>query len=96
MTNGPGQSGGGARSRRAPKPTPLGLMVLSLLAYFDYQDERIIRLVEHLLGQQMPDGGWNCQSYQGATHSSFHTTITVLEGLREYEKRQPDPRLTDD
>jgi hypothetical protein len=52
-------------------------------------------LVEHLLGQQMADGGWNCQSYQGATHSSFHTTISVLEGLREYEKHQPDPRLTD-
>jgi hypothetical protein len=32
----------------------------------------------------MLDGGWNCQSYRGATHSSFHTTISVLEGLYEY------------
>lgn len=68
-------------------------MVLSILAYFNYQDERAAGLVEHLLGQQMADGGWNCQSYQGATHSSFHTTISVLEGLREYEKGRPDPRL---
>jgi hypothetical protein len=43
----------------------------------------------------MPDGGWNCQSYRGATHSSFHTTINVLEGLREVEKRRPSQALTD-
>lgn len=64
-------------------------MILSLLAYFQYEDERIHKLAEHLLAQQMPDGGWNCQSYNGATHSSFHTTISVLEGLQEYEKVQP-------
>lgn len=34
----------------------------------------------------MDDGGWNCLSVKGHTHSSFHTTIIVLEGLREYEK----------
>ncbi|NNG14975.1 MAG: hypothetical protein HKM89_00755 [Gemmatimonadales bacterium] len=32
----------------------------------------------------MGDGGWNCQRDRGAVHSSFHTTINVLEGLREY------------
>jgi len=61
-------------------------MILSLLAYFHFKDDRIHLLAEHLLNQQMPDGGWNCQSYKGATHSSFHTTISVLEGLWEYEK----------
>ncbi len=60
-------------------------MVLSILAHFRYQDERLERLVRHLLERQMPDGGWNCQSYRGASHSSLHTTISVLEGLREYE-----------
>jgi hypothetical protein len=70
-------------------------MVLSILAYFNYQDKRLAGLVEHLLGQQMADGGWNCESYKGASHSSFHTTISVLEGLREYEKRRADPSLTD-
>ncbi|MCI0496180.1 hypothetical protein L0Z72_14330 [candidate division KSB1 bacterium] len=64
-------------------------MILSLLAYFHYPDDRIHTLADHLLDQQMPDGGWNCQSYNGATHSSFHTTISVLEGLRNYEKFQP-------
>lgn len=64
-------------------------MILSLLAYFQFEDERLHALAEHLLAQQMPDGGWNCQSYHGATHSSFHTTISVLEGLWDYEKFQP-------
>lgn len=64
-------------------------MVLSILAWFDFQDPRVERVVEHLLGQQMADGGWNCQSYRGATHSSFHTTICALEGLWEFHKRHP-------
>ncbi len=34
----------------------------------------------------MKDGGWNCEHIQGATHSSLHTTISVLGGLLEYKK----------
>src|SRR5262252_993456 len=60
-------------------------MVLSILSYFKYQDDRLDTLADHLLEQQMPDGGWNCRRYQGATHSSVHTTISALEGLRFYE-----------
>ncbi len=65
-------------------------MVLSLLAYFRYPDERVHRVAEHLLNQQMADQGWNCRSHLGATHSSFHTTISALEGLREYELAYPE------
>jgi hypothetical protein len=60
-------------------------MVLSLLSYFEYDDDRLDTLADHLLGQQMPDGGWNCRRDLDATHSSVHTTISVLEGLRLYE-----------
>ena len=60
-------------------------MVLSILSYFDYEDSRLKILANHLLEQQMPDGGWNCRRYQGATHSSMHTTISALEGLLLYE-----------
>lgn len=63
-------------------------MVLSLLAYFDYDDARLDTIADHLLGQQMPDGGWNCRRPRGATHSSVHTTIHALEGLRLYEVRR--------
>jgi hypothetical protein len=68
-------------------------MILAILAYFEFHDARVETLVDHLVSQQMADGGWNCRSYQGATHGSFHTTISVLEGLREYENRHPSKRL---
>ncbi len=57
-------------------------MLLSLLSYFRSPDTRLHSVAEFALKQQMPDGGWNCRL--GATHSSFNTTISVLEGLREY------------
>ncbi len=60
-------------------------MMLSILAFFEYDDDRLDTIADHLLEQQMPDGGWNCQRPFGATHASFHTTISVLEGLRLYE-----------
>jgi hypothetical protein len=43
-------------------------------------------LVERLLGEQLPDGGWNCEVENGATVSSFGTTINVLEGLLDFER----------
>src|SRR5882762_9007878 len=60
-------------------------MVLSILSYFQFDDDRLDTVAEHLLEQQMPDGGWNCQRPYGATHASVHTTISALEGLRLYE-----------
>src|SRR5439155_7997563 len=60
-------------------------MVLSILSSFEYDDPRLDAIAAHLLDRQMPDGGWNCRRPAGATHSSVHTTISVLEGLRLYE-----------
>ncbi|HKA08043.1 MAG TPA: hypothetical protein VKD71_12350 [Gemmataceae bacterium] len=60
-------------------------MVLSILSAFEYDDDRLDFVANHLLEQQMPDGGWNCRRRFGATHSSVHTTISALEGLRYYE-----------
>jgi hypothetical protein len=60
-------------------------MVLSILSYFQHDDERLDTLADYLLREQMSDGGWNCRRRFGATHSSVHTTILVLEGLRFYE-----------
>lgn len=60
-------------------------MVLSILAHFECDDDRLDTIADHLLEQQMLDGGWNCRRPFGATHASVHTTISVLEGLRLYE-----------
>jgi hypothetical protein len=51
-------------------------------AYFG-QDVRGI--IDRLLAEQLPDGGWNCEAANGSTRSSFNTTICVLEALLEYE-----------
>ena len=52
-------------------------------AYFG-QDVR--GLVDRLLGEQLSDGGWNCEAANGSTRSSFNTTICVLEALLEHER----------
>jgi hypothetical protein len=79
------QSDGGINYGWTPSETCVTGMVLSILSHFEYDDDRLDTLVEYLLQQQMPDGGWNCRRRFGATHASVHTTISVLEGLRLYE-----------
>lgn len=56
---------------------------VSIGAYFGQDVDGI---VQRLLGEQLEDGGWNCEAENGSTRSSFHTTICVLEGLLDYER----------
>jgi hypothetical protein len=42
-------------------------------------------VVDRILGERLPDGGWNCEAENGSTRSSFDTTINVLDGLLAYE-----------
>jgi hypothetical protein len=57
--------------------------VVALGAYFGKRNDQ---LVDRLLGEQLADGGWNCEAERGSVRSSFHTTICVLEGLLAYEE----------
>jgi hypothetical protein len=67
--------------------------VVALGAYFG---EPSHRLVDRLLGEQLGDGGWNCEAERGSTRSSFHTTICVLEGLLAFERTYgPSQPITD-
>jgi hypothetical protein len=79
------QRDGGINYGWTPSETCVTGMVLSILSHFEVDDDRLDTLVEYLLDQQMPDGGWNCRRRFGATHASVHTTISALEGLRLYE-----------
>jgi len=51
-----------------------------------YFGEDVEPIVARLRGEQMSDGGWNCEQENGSTRGSFHTTIDVVEGLLEYER----------
>lgn len=56
--------------------------VLALGGYFGRPSES---LAHRLLGEQLEDGGWNCEAPK-SSRSSFHSTICVLEGLLEYQR----------
>jgi hypothetical protein len=43
-------------------------------------------IVARLLGEQLEDGGWNCEMENGSVRSSFATTINVLEGLLAHQR----------
>ncbi|HXY11493.1 MAG TPA: hypothetical protein VEI52_26910 [Terriglobales bacterium] len=63
--------------------------ILGIGSYFKEPNDE---LAGQLLGEQLEDGGWNCEAVLPSAkrpksrRSSFHTTICVLEGLLEYER----------
>ena len=61
-------------------------MIFRIAVYFQIKDVRVDAIMQNLLEEQMPDGGWNCRRHKKPEphHSSFHTTLNVLEGVREY------------
>jgi hypothetical protein len=73
-------------------------MVVALGSYFGEPSQT---LVDRLLGEQLEDGGWNCWAGEAwpdeeTDRSSFNTTISVLEGLLEYEWAVgPEAAVTD-
>lgn len=56
---------------------------VALGAYFEVPVDGI---VARLLGEQLADGGWNCEAENGSARSSFHTTMCVLDGLFAHEQ----------
>jgi hypothetical protein len=66
--------------------------ILGIGSYFEKPNDA---LASQLMGEQLEDGGWNCEAWPflspkrpPSRRSSFHTTICVLEGLLEYERAQ--------
>ncbi|HEV2251151.1 MAG TPA: hypothetical protein VGT60_11665 [Candidatus Limnocylindria bacterium] len=51
-----------------------------------YFGEDVESIVVRLVGEQLADGGWNCEAENGSVRSSFATTINVLEGLLAHER----------
>jgi hypothetical protein len=62
-------------------------MFLNYASYFTTSESKLISVIDCILKEIMPDGGFNCRTTRsGAKHSSLHTTISVLEGLTEFQK----------
>jgi len=62
-------------------------MFLNYASYFGMEQNDLSSIVDLLLSEHMQDGGFNCESNRReTTHSSMHTTISVLEGIHEYAK----------
>ncbi|MFN7602586.1 MAG: hypothetical protein ACK5R0_14435 [Bacteroidota bacterium] len=71
-------------------------MVLNYSSYFHTKEELLKSIVDFLLSEEMSDGGFNCQSNRkGAVHSSLHSTLSVLEGISEYERNGYSYRLNE-
>ena len=61
-------------------------MFLNYASYFQTGERKLQSLVDAILHELMPDGGFNCRSTRsGAIHSSLHTTLSVLEGLTGFQ-----------
>lgn len=61
-------------------------MFLNYASYFKTEEKKLRPVVDCILNEIMPDGGFNCSFSSGAVHSSLHSTISVLEGLTEFQK----------
>lgn len=71
-------------------------MVLNYASYFQIAEDQLKSVVDFLLSQQMGDGGFNCQSNRkGAVHSSLHSTLSVIEGIFEFERNGYHYRLAE-
>jgi len=71
-------------------------MFLDYACYFKMPESDLKSIVDYMISQQMDDGGFNCQKNRpGATHSSLHSTISILEGILEYKKNGYAYRLFD-
>ncbi|MCB0497064.1 MAG: hypothetical protein KDC79_13070 [Cyclobacteriaceae bacterium] len=61
-------------------------MFLNYASYFKTPEHELHSIIDSLLKEIMPDGGFNCRTTRsGARHSSLHSTISVIEGLLEFQ-----------
>jgi hypothetical protein len=71
-------------------------MALNYAAYFGADEERLSSIVDLILQLKVPDGGFNCRFKRTPTqHSSVHSTLSVIEGITEYERGGYGYRLDD-
>lgn len=97
LKNETGQDGGiNPSGPETPSDVCINGMFLNYACYFETKEKELHRVIDFLLTQKMKDGGFNCHSNKkGAVHSSLHTTLSVLEGIHEYEQKGYGYRLAE-
>ncbi len=68
-------------------------MALGYAAYFGAPPALLRAPIDFLLVQRLRDGGFNCRANRApVTHSSVHTTTSIIEGITDYLERGYDYR----
>jgi hypothetical protein len=79
---------GGVNPSRIMRPSDVCVngMFLNYASYFSCPEDDLRSVTDYILSQQLPDGGFNCnyRVKEGVSHSSLHTSLSVLEGISEY------------
>ncbi len=65
-------------------------LVLGILSYFNYNDERLHNIAEFLSKIQNENGTWYYDNKEGADKYAFETTLLILNGLFCYQKYFPN------
>ena len=62
-------------------------MFLNYASFFGVPETDLRSIIDYILANRMPDGGFNCEvSRPAPVHSSMHTTLSILEGINEFRK----------
>lgn len=62
-------------------------MMLFVFCYYNIEEELLQSMVDRILRGQLDDGGFNCNAdFQKVSHSSLHSTVSIIEGFNEYLK----------
>ena len=71
-------------------------MMLSMIVYVDPKHKAIKQQIDYILDNHQADGGWNCfEMFTHSKHSSIHSTLSVLEALRDVKKAGITYRLNE-
>lgn len=81
-----GDKGLGHAPKQRKSDTCINGMFLNYASYFAAPAPKLETVVDFLLSVQLADGGFNCQiNRRKVTHSSLHSTLSVLEGFQAYQ-----------
>lgn len=68
-------------------------MLLSICSYARISQAMLNEIIDFIILHYMSDGGWNCRWWKGSKKSSLHTTLNVLEGIRDLEANNCSYRI---